>query len=1064
MKNSIIKRCLILSIIGMFLVVNLVPSLTGISINRTDFSEEPISFRDTTSRATTLYVGGSGPNNYTSIQDAIDDSLDGDTIYIYDDSSPYYENIFVYKTLIIVGENTDTTIINGNNLGDVISVTKDSVRIEYLTVTNSGSGSEDAGIEINNVQFCRIKHVRCISNSIGLYMNNTDSNYIQENIFSSNSLYGGYLFTSGYNIFDDNICNDNGVGIYLFSSDNNMVRENYCNNNVNDGIRVSDGCDGFSISWNFFENSTNGIFIQDGYDIILENNVCNNNDIGIYLLNSYDIQGGNNTCYNNNNYGFYLQNTSDSQINNNICGNNNYGILLSSSSDDQLVNNQFYGGSYGVYLDTCNNIDVNSNDCMGNSYGIYIDVSDSNAVNYNDCSNSTNYGVYLSFSTYNLVSFTNCTNCNDGVYLDNSNNNNIFNNICTNGYYGIYATNSDNSNFNFNECLNNIYGIYIENTDNADINDNNCSDNTYGIFVPSATLYDVNQNSCYNNVEVGIYLSSIQELIVDNNDCVNNNVNINISNCLNVSISLNNCRDGVYGLYLSSTPNDILYLNDFMDNTYGMFIEFSDNLNILENTCFGNNFGAYISSSSGNDIETNQFLSNSIDGIFLTNFNNSNITDNTINFNSGNGLSVSSSSNCEIYENTISDNILNGIDVSSCSFVNVYENSFLDNIINGINFNNCDDVDIYDNIFNSNNASGIYCSNINTMDVRNNTLTDNVDGIYILNSNDILITENWVLGNNFGLELDTSGNVLTYNNFFNNTNNAIDNGNNVWNISLSTGVNIIGGAYIGGNYWADYNGEDFDLDGIGDSELPFNCSGLIQNGGDYLPLVNIPPFVPGNPYPQDGAINTGTNLVLSWSGGDPDPGDSVVYDIYFGNTFPPTQLLSEKQSQTSCPTGQIEPSQTYFWQVVAFDSVGASVSGPIWTFNTSDNSPPSAPIISGRTNGEVDRTYQYVFISSDPDGDDLYYSVFWGDGTVDEWVGPIESDSALVLDHSFRVRGTFTVMARAKDVNDAIGPWSTMEVRIPRSRHVPSFIQQFLERFFELFPVFKQIMRLIDIF
>jgi len=44
-----------------------------------------------TTTGSTLYVGGSGPNNYTSIQDAINDASDGDTIYVYDDSSPYHE-------------------------------------------------------------------------------------------------------------------------------------------------------------------------------------------------------------------------------------------------------------------------------------------------------------------------------------------------------------------------------------------------------------------------------------------------------------------------------------------------------------------------------------------------------------------------------------------------------------------------------------------------------------------------------------------------------------------------------------------------------------------------------------------------------------------------------------------------------------------------------------------------------------------------------------------------------------------------------------------------------------
>ena len=41
----------------------------------------------------TLYVGGSGPGNYTRIQDAIDNASDGDTVFVYDDSSPYFEII-----------------------------------------------------------------------------------------------------------------------------------------------------------------------------------------------------------------------------------------------------------------------------------------------------------------------------------------------------------------------------------------------------------------------------------------------------------------------------------------------------------------------------------------------------------------------------------------------------------------------------------------------------------------------------------------------------------------------------------------------------------------------------------------------------------------------------------------------------------------------------------------------------------------------------------------------------------------------------------------------------------
>ncbi|MBI4020079.1 MAG: hypothetical protein HY367_01995, partial [Candidatus Aenigmarchaeota archaeon] len=61
--------------------------------------------------------------------------------------------------------------------------------------------------------------------------------------------------------------------------------------------------------------------------------------------------------------------------------------------------------------------------------------------------------------------------------------------------------------------------------------------------------------------------------------------------------------------------------------------------------------------------------------------------------------------------------------------------------------------------------------------------------------------------------------------------------NTSWNITNTSGTNIVGGPHIGGNFWHNYLGLDANSDGFGDSNLPYKSGGAIVNGGDYMPLV-----------------------------------------------------------------------------------------------------------------------------------------------------------------------------------------------------------------------------------
>ena len=104
-------------------------------------------------------------------------------------------------------------------------------------------------------------------------------------------------------------------------------------------------------------------------------------------------------------------------------------------------------------------------------------------------------------------------------------------------------------------------------------------------------------------------------------------------------------------------------------------------------------------------------------------------------------------------------------------------------------------------------------------------------------------------------------------------------------------------------------------------------------------IINQPPYIPSDPDPYDSEEDVDVDHDLSWIGGDPDPGDTVTYDVYFGDSSPPPQVATG-QSDTSYDPGTLEYSTTYYWKIVAWDNHGASTEGSIWDFTTEEEPIP----------------------------------------------------------------------------------------------------------------------------
>ena len=136
MINKMSRKSLVLGIAILFMGVCIISGSAGTKIDRRNNTID-------LAYGKTLYVGGSGGDNYTTIQEAIDDAINGDTVFVYDNSSPYPESININKQISVIGENRDTTIINGESGPDyIVHISSDNAEINGFTISG-GTGEQN---------------------------------------------------------------------------------------------------------------------------------------------------------------------------------------------------------------------------------------------------------------------------------------------------------------------------------------------------------------------------------------------------------------------------------------------------------------------------------------------------------------------------------------------------------------------------------------------------------------------------------------------------------------------------------------------------------------------------------------------------------------------------------------------------------------------------------------------------------------------------------------------------------------------------------------------------------
>ncbi|EMR74892.1 parallel beta-helix repeat (two copies) [Thermoplasmatales archaeon SCGC AB-540-F20] len=710
--------------------------------SKNTYSDKELNCKSLFDRGTTLYVGGTGPNNYTKIQDAINDASDGYTVFVYNDSSPYYESIIIDKSINLVGEDRDSTHIAGgggnvalNGLAfdpttdKLFGASGDSfyeINMEFgnqIYIGDFNTGGAMIAISFDNLG-------NCFGVDIG-----TDSLYSIDTESGEASLIGSFGINLNY-AQDCAYDRDNEIfylSAYTLGADEKGVDDDRASGEISRSGGELYICDTETANLTLVGTFENGAEIT-GFAIPYNQGMEFDRILGVNRFpNKLNFRGSRYEPF----YGYCAYDPgghmSDYTINFNSDSPENLSTISYTQSNSFIagatwVNDTWYGVEYytgQLYSIDSDNGDMNAIGYNRDVFGVSADWVNISGFTIGKDWNSYAAGICIR-SNYNTINGNKIIKLQDGIELEKSRDNTITGNtISSNMDYGICLSDSINNTINSNNITDNEYGITFYSSCGNTIVGNNITDNDGGMFLYSSknnTVYDnvffndgLNvssnslQNKVYNNSVNGKpleYLDGESDMIIDDAG------QVILINCDNITVINLNISYIEVGISLWYAQNCLISGNTISNSRYGLFIYSSKQNTIIANNITENGYsgdgGIYLYSSCSNTITGNNISSNDNYNLYLSSCQNNTIVDNNItNIGdewqrpSSDGIYLLKSSNNNITRNTITKI---GYDWSLDS---------------GIYFYKSDNNIIFDNVI-SNNNQGIYLDLSN-----NNTILEN---------------------------------------------------------------------------------------------------------------------------------------------------------------------------------------------------------------------------------------------------------------------------------------------------------------------------------------------------
>lgn len=408
MSISCAKKSLAVAVILLFVSVSVIPS-TGTVV-------EKKSTLPTLYDGDIFYVGGSGPGNYTTIQEAINNASDGDTVFVYE--GIYHENPIVYKSINLIGENKHSNMIDGggNVNADVVTITADGVILRGFYMVNSGYAWGDAGILIkskNNI----IEDNILFDNDAGVLVKDSEGpNTVNNCTFRMNDK-GVYSEDSQNCIISNCNIQDSSMGVYLIGFDvynsGNIISNCTFDDNseavqglrardnlVKDCEIISGGIYGIDFSFDCYNNTVKNCRINSVGTGVQFFDESHDNSIEDCVITDCYWAG----------VEFYLTNRDAKVINCTIEGTKNgFGLEFGNIIGCVISGCIFVDNSDGgiLFVLACVNVVVSNCHFLGNKYAIYMDQSNIlNKFYYNNfIYNEENFKIDLAVFLFNFYKY-----------------------------------------------------------------------------------------------------------------------------------------------------------------------------------------------------------------------------------------------------------------------------------------------------------------------------------------------------------------------------------------------------------------------------------------------------------------------------------------------------------------------------------------------------------------------------------------------------------------------------------------------------------------------------------